>query len=46
MYNMAAMYREDKTEYQLKPTNQQLSESRGDNLVSYTAVWHGGALTV
>jgi len=43
MYNMAAMHRKDnKTELQLKPTNQQRSrrscdKSRDDNLVSYTA---------
>jgi len=43
MYNMAVMHRKDnKTEFQLKPTTQQRSrrscdKSRGDNLVSYTA---------
>jgi len=43
LYSMAAMHREDnKTEFQIKPTNQQRSrlscdKSRGDNLVSYAA---------
>jgi len=41
MYNMAVMHRKDnKTEFQFKPTNQQRSrrlcdKSRGDNLVSF-----------
>jgi len=46
MYNMAAMHREDnKTEFQLKPTNQKRSRRscdkwRGDNLISYAAVFY------
>jgi len=45
MYNMAVMQRKDnKTEFQLKPTKQQRSrrscdKSRGDKLVSYAAVF-------
>jgi len=54
LYNKAAMHRDDnKTEFQLKLTNQQRSrrscdKSRGDNLVSYTAAFlqPRGALTV
>jgi len=51
MYNMAAMHKEDnKTEFQLKPTNQQrrrrlCDKSRRDNLVS-SATPSQGALTV